>query len=112
MNWPAALINVNGQSNVKISGGGTIDGRGEKWWTRYWELRREDYEPRGLRWASDYDAQRVRLIVVLEIFRRHHRENLKLKRSGFWTVQIVYSDHVTVDGAKISDNQGPEHRWR
>jgi hypothetical protein len=34
-------------------------------------------------------------------------ENLSLKRSGFWTVQVVYSDHVTVDGIKISDNKGP-----
>ncbi len=30
-----------------------------------------------------------------------------MKRSGFWTVQVVYSDHVTVDGIKISDNGGP-----
>jgi len=34
-------------------------------------------------------------------------ETLSLKRSGFWTVQVVYSDHVTVDGIKISDNKGP-----
>src|SRR6185503_9304927 len=29
MKWPAALININEQRNVKISGGGTIDGRGQ-----------------------------------------------------------------------------------
>src|SRR5258708_8752165 len=34
-------------------------------------------------------------------------ENLSLKRSGFWTVQIAYSDHVTVNGLKITDNKGP-----
>ena len=34
-------------------------------------------------------------------------ENLSLKRSGFWTVQVVYSDHVTANGVKISDNKGP-----
>lgn len=106
MDWPAALINVNGQRNVKISGGGTIDGRGEKWWAKYWKLRREDYEPRGLRWASDYDAERVRLMVVWKSS-DVTVENLKLKRSGFWTVQLVYSDHVTVDGVRISDNKGP-----
>src|SRR5689334_3570340 len=63
MKWPAALINVNGAKNVKISGGGIIDGRGEKWWNKYGALRRE-YEPKGLRWASDYDAERVRLMVI------------------------------------------------
>ncbi|MCM3873176.1 MAG: glycosyl hydrolase family 28 protein [Pyrinomonadaceae bacterium] len=99
MNWPAALINVNGQRNVKISGGGTIDGHGEKWWAKYWKLRREDYEPRGLRWASDYDAERVRLMVIWKAA-DVTVENLSLKRSGFWTVQVVYSDHVTVDAAR------------
>ncbi len=105
MNWPAALINVSGQNNVKISGAGVIDGRGDKWWDRYWKLR-GDYEPRGLRWASDYDAERVRLMVIWKST-DVTVENLSLRRSGFWTVQVVYSDHVTVDGIKISDNKGP-----
>ena len=105
MKWPAALINVNDQRNVKISGAGTIDGRGQKWWDKYWALRRE-YEPKGLRWASDYDAERVRLLVVWRSA-DVTVENLSLRRSGFWTVQVVYSDHVTVDGIKISDNGGP-----
>ena len=105
MKWPAALINVNEQKNVKISGGGTIDGQGKKWWDRYWSLRRE-YEPKGLRWASDYDAERVRLMVIWKSS-DVTIENLSLKRSGFWTVQVVYSDHVTVNGVKISENAGP-----
>ena len=106
MPWPAALINVEDAENVKISGGGTIDGRGEKWWDKYWDMRRNDYEPRGLRWAVDYDAERVRLVVVSNAS-DVTLENLHLKRSGFWTVQILYSDHVTTDGLTISDNQGP-----
>jgi polygalacturonase len=105
MKWPAALINVNEQRNVKISGGGTIDGNGEKWWDKYWDVRRE-YEPRGLRWASDYDAERVRLMVIWKSS-DVTIENLSLKRSGFWTLQVVYSDHVTVDRIKITDNSGP-----
>lgn len=105
MVWPVALINVDSATDVKISGKGTIDGRGQKWWDRYWTLRRA-YEPKGLRWASDYDAERVRLMLVsgssdVTI------EGLALRRSGFWTVQLLYSDHVTVDGITIRDNGGP-----
>ena len=105
MKWPAALININDAKKVRISGAGTIDGRGEKWWHKYWSLRMQ-YEPRGLRWASDYDAERVRLMVVWQSS-DVTIENLSLKRSGFWTVQVVYSDHITVDGIKITDNKGP-----
>jgi polygalacturonase len=90
---------------VKISGGGAIDGRGEKWWEKYLSLRVK-YGPRGLRWAADYDAERVRLMVVWKST-DVTIENLSLKRSGFWTVQVVYSDHVTIDGMKITDNKGP-----
>src|SRR5580698_9065638 len=54
MRWPAALINVYEQSNVQISGKGTIDGDGKVWWDKYWQMRREEYEPKGLRWAVDY----------------------------------------------------------
>jgi peptidoglycan/xylan/chitin deacetylase (PgdA/CDA1 family) len=106
MPWPAALVNVNGERNVAVTGRGTIDGRGQKWWDKYWTMRRTDYEPRGLRWAVDYDAQRVRLVVVSNAS-DVTIENVSLKRSGFWTVQLLYSDHVTVDGITISDNGGP-----
>lgn len=105
MEWLSALINVDDAKNVKISGGGTIDGNGKKWWDKYWNLRKE-YEPKGLRWASDYDAERVRLMVISRSSDVTF-ENLSLKRSGFWTVQVLYSDFVTVDGVKISDNGGP-----
>lgn len=105
MEWLSALINVNDAKNVKISGKGTIDGNGKKWWDKYWNLRRE-YEPKGLRWASDYDAERVRLMIVSRSS-DVTIENVSLKRSGFWTVQILYSEFVTVDGVKISDNGGP-----
>lgn len=105
MNWPAALINVNDQQNVKIDGNGTIDGRGEKWWNRYRDLR-GDYDPKGLRWAADYDAQRVRLMVIWKS-QDVTVQGLNLQRSGFWTVHVVYSEHVTVDGVKITMNGGP-----
>src|SRR5262245_59899055 len=105
MNWPAALVNVNDQHNVKVSGSGTINGRGDKWWERYSDVRLH-YDARGLRWAADYDAERVRLMVIWKST-DVTIQNLNLERSGFWTIQVVYSDHVTVDGIKITQNAGP-----
>jgi polygalacturonase len=105
MKWPAALINVYEQTGVEISGRGVIDGDGKMWWDKYWKMRREDYEPRGLRWAVDYDCQRPRLIQICKSS-GVDLSGLTLKRSGFWTVHICYSNGVKVDGLIIRNNQG------
>lgn len=105
MAWPAGLVNVDGQQDVEISGPGTIDGQGENAWKRYWDLRKA-YVPRGLRWAADYDCQRPRLVVIWKSG-DVTLSGLRLRRSGFWTVQVTYCDRVTVDGVAIADNKGP-----
>ena len=95
MRWPAALINIYEQTNAAITGEGTIDGDGKVFWDSYWTLRKT-YEPRGLRWASDYDAQRPRLIQVFNSSQVKVGGGLLLRRSGFWTLHICYSTDVTV----------------
>ncbi len=105
MSWPAALINVRDQHDVTITGKGTIDGDGPIWWKSYWDLR-ATYEPKGLRWASDYDARRPRLILIQNSSEIKLGGGILLKRSGFWTVQILYSHDVHVDGIVIRNNEG------
>jgi polygalacturonase len=105
MTWPSALINVRGQHHVTITGKGTIDGDGPIWWKSYWDLRAV-YEPKGLRWASDYDARRPRLILLQSSSDIRLGGGLLLKRSGFWTVQVLYSELVTIDGVVIRNNEG------
>ena len=105
MTWPAALINVRDQQHVTITGKGTIDGDGPIWWKSYWDLR-ASYEPRGLRWASDYDARRPRLILFQNSSDIQLGGGILLTRSGFWTVQILYSHDVHVDGVIIRNNEG------
>ena len=104
MTWPAALVNVYKQTNATITGEGTIDGDGKVWWDGYWALRKID-EPKGLRWASDYDAKRPRLIQIFDSS-NVKLSGLMLRRSGFWTVHICYSHYVTVDGVTIRNNEG------
>jgi lysophospholipase L1-like esterase len=105
MIWPAALINVRDQQNVIITGKGTIDGDGPIWWKSYWDLRAA-YEPKGLRWASDYDARRPRLVLIQNSSDVQIGGGILLKRSGFWTAQILYSHDVHVDGVTIRNNEG------
>ena len=105
MSWPAALVNVYGQKGAAIEGEGTIDGDGKVFWDSYWTLRKQ-YEPQGLRWASDYDARRPRLVQVFDSKDVRVGGGLLLRRSGFWTLHICYSENVTVDGVTIRNNEG------
>ncbi len=103
MIWPAALINVIDQKNVEVSGEGKIDAQGKFCWDKYWAMRK-DYEARGLRWIVDYDAKRVRTFLV------QSSEDITLKgltfvNAGFWTVQLLYSKYLTVDGITIRNNE-------
>ncbi|MFT3996925.1 MAG: glycosyl hydrolase family 28 protein [Asticcacaulis sp.] len=108
IDWPAALINVYEQSDIRIEGDGTIDGNGKVFWDRFQSIRYE-YEAKGLRWAADYDAQRPRLIQIyksnrIQLGNAEGRDNLNLIRSGFWTVQAVYSHDIHIAGVTIRNN--------
>ncbi|WP_035141069.1 glycoside hydrolase family 28 protein [Flavobacterium daejeonense] len=104
MKWPAALINVLDQKNITLDGEGTIDGQGKVYWDYYWNLRKE-YEAKNLRWIVDYDAKRPRTILISNS-KNVFLKNLNIQRAGFWTVQVLYSEYVTVDGIKIRNNIG------
>ena len=103
MKWPAALINVINQKNVAITGNGKVDAQGKFCWDKYWAMRKE-YEPKGLRWIVDYDAKRVRTFLV------QSSEDVTLKgltfsNAGFWTIQLLYSKYLTVDGVTVRNNE-------
>ncbi|MBD0724244.1 exo-poly-alpha-D-galacturonosidase [Flavobacterium sp. L1I52] len=104
MKWPAALINVLDQKNITLDGEGTIDGQGKVFWDYYWNLRKE-YEAKNLRWIVDYDAKRPRTILISNS-KNVFLKNLNIQKAGFWTVQVLYSEYVTVDGIKIRNNIG------
>ena len=97
MKWPAALINIINASNAAVTGEGTINARGKFCWDKYWKMRKEEYEPKGLRWIVDYDAKRVRTLLVQNSSDVTIKD-ITLKNAGFWTVQLLYSSHLTVDG--------------
>ena len=104
MVWPAALLNILDQDNVAITGEGTVDGQGKPFWDSYWDLRKE-YERKGLRWIVDYDAKRPRLLVMANSSNVTIK-GVTLQRSGFWTVHVLYSKNVTVDGIIVRNNIG------
>lgn len=104
MIWPSALINIQNQKNVMISGEGTVHGQGKIFWDAYWSLRNE-YESKGLRWVVDYDCKRPRTLLVSESSDITIKD-LTFRQAGFWTIQLLYSSYCTVNGVVIQNNVG------
>ena len=102
LKWPAALINILKEDNAEISGKGIVHAQGKIFWDKYWKMRR-DYDAKGLRWIVDYDCKRPRTMLIQESSNVTIKD-ITLKQAGFWTVQILYSEHVTVDGIVIQNN--------
>lgn len=102
--WPAGLVNIYREHDAHITGEGVIDGDGKIWWEAYHALR-ESYQPRGLRWAADYDCRRPRLIQLYKASNASVSGGLLLRRSGFWTVHVCYSRDIRVSDVTIRNNE-------
>ena len=103
MKWPAALINAIDVKNAAITGEGIVNARGKFCWDKYWQTRKE-YDAKGLRWIVDYDVKRVRTVLV-QNSSDVTIKGLTFKNAGFWTVQLLYSKNLTVDGVIIKNNE-------
>jgi hypothetical protein len=103
MKWPAALINLMDVKNAAVTGEGIVNARGKFCWDKYWAMRKE-YDAKGLRWIVDYDAKRVRTVLVQNSSDITVR-GLTFKNAGFWTIQLLYSQQLTVDGVTIKNNE-------
>ena len=101
--WPAALINMFGVKNAALTGKGTVNARGKFCWDKYWNMRKE-YDKKGLRWVVDYDAKRVRTVLVQNSSQITIKD-LTFKNAGFWTIQLLYSSYLTVNGVVIKNNE-------
>lgn len=104
MVWPSAVINIIDTQHAGITGAGTIDCRGKVFWDKYWEMRKE-YVQKGLRWIVDYDCKRVRGILVSGCSDITLKD-FTLMRTGFWGIQILYSNHCTLHKLTVNNNIG------
>ena len=83
----AALVNAEGLNGFTITGKGTIDGNGLKYWQEFW-IRRQ-WNPQ----CTNKDAQRPRLTYVSNS-RNVTIQDVHLINSPFWTNHVYKSDHV------------------
>ena len=82
-----AMINADAVDGFTISGKGTIDGNGLKYWQEFW-IRRK-WNPQ----CTNKDAQRPRLVYISNS-RNVTVQDVHIVNSPFWTNHIYKSDHV------------------
>ncbi|TRX47880.1 glycoside hydrolase family 28 protein [Bacteroides sp. HF-5092] len=134
MNTLSPLIYAHDAENLTITGRGTLDGNGFKWWSweketrelikknggklpalnklqRMWEEANEDLE------ISDYYKPSLKRRMFRPPFIQFYEcnnvliENVKIVNSPFWTINPAFCDNVTVHGVTIynpsKDPKGP-----
>ncbi len=96
MRWPAALINADGLRGVALTGQGTIDGSGERWWREYWDTRKRekgDVDPH-------FKVARPRLVHFIRC-EKVAVGGLTFRNPAFWNLQLTYCDGVEVTNLTV-----------
>lgn len=111
MPFYAAVLNVIDAYDVTIEGNGEIIGAGPYFWEKYWGKdqkggMRKIYDEQGLRWACDYDCNRVRNVLVQNSYNVSIKD-IKSTNSGFWNFHILYSHDCLLDGIKVECPESP-----
>lgn len=94
----AALVNAYFVDSFQISGPGTIDGNGLKYWKYFWAVR--DSMSHIGKSATNLEVHRPRMLFIWGC-NNVKIENVKLHNSGFWTTHLYECNNVLIDGCDI-----------
>lgn len=95
-----ALVNADGVDGFTISGSGTINGNGLRYWKAFW-LRRS-WNPK----CTNKDEMRPRLIYVSNS-KNIQVSGLKLKDAPFWTTHYYKCENVKLLNLHITSPKEP-----
>ncbi|MBJ6110770.1 right-handed parallel beta-helix repeat-containing protein [Hymenobacter sp. BT523] len=98
LDYYAALVNAKQVNGFTISGPGTIDGNGLKFWKRFW-FYRDSMQKLG-KYATNLEVHRPRLVFIWGS-NNVTIKNVKLHNAGFWTTHLYQSNNVLIDGCDI-----------
>jgi len=89
LDYYAALVNAYGVDGFTISGKGTIDGNGLKYWEAFWQRRKENPK------CTNLEVSRPRLIFIWKS-NDVQVQDVKLHNSGFWTSHYYQCKNVKI----------------
>ena len=82
-----AVVNVSGVDGFTITGHGTIDGNGLKYWQAFWQRRAENPN------CTNLEVSRPRLVFI-QNSNHVQLQDVKLHNSGFWTTHLYRCNNV------------------
>ena len=94
----AALINAYHVDSFSISGPGTIDGNGLKYWKEFWDHR--DSMRKIGKSSTNLEVHRPRLLFIWGCNNVIIRD-VKLHNSGFWTTHLYQCNNVLIEKCDI-----------
>lgn len=87
LDYYAALINAYGVDGFSISGKGTINGNGVKFYQAFWQRRKENPK------CTNLEVSRPRLVFVRNS-KNVQLQDVRLHNSGFWTNHFYKCENV------------------
>lgn len=84
-----ALVNAYGVNGFTISGKGTIDGNGLRYWKAFWQRRKEDPN------CTNLEVSRPRLVFIWNS-RDVQVQDVRLHNAGFWTSHYYKCTNVKI----------------
>jgi polygalacturonase len=85
----AALVNAYGVNGFTISGKGTIDGNGLKYWEAFWKRREENPQ------CTNLEVFRPRLIFIWNC-NDVRMQDVKLRNAGYWTSHFYKCSDIKI----------------
>ncbi|MFA9193457.1 glycosyl hydrolase family 28 protein [Flavobacterium sp. FBOR7N2.3] len=84
-----ALVNAYGINGFTITGKGTIDGNGLKFWEAFWQRRKENPQ------CTNLEVSRPRLVFIWKCD-NVQVQDVRLHNSGFWTSHYYQCNNVKI----------------
>lgn len=100
LDYFTALVNAYQVDGFTISGKGTIDGNGLKYWQAFWQRRKENPN------CTNLEVSRPRLVFIWKS-NNVQIQDVKLHNSGFWTTHLYQCNNVKVLDAHIFSPEKP-----
>jgi polygalacturonase len=87
LNYFSALVNAYGVDGFTISGNGTINGNGLKYWQAFWQRRKENPQ------CTNLEVSRPRLVFIRDC-NNVQLQDVRLINAGFWTTHFYKCNNV------------------